>query len=118
LEEVVTGGRRQGHLIGGVGHLRTPEPPTPHVPTTDGDDRTLHDHQSHLPPPLSKPTSPHTTTIATGHGVHRRRLSASGASFDLCHALHAHHKNALWQEVTQVSHPLVIAIAMMKVSPP
>jgi hypothetical protein len=29
----------------------------------------------------------------------------------LHHALHAHHTNALWQEVTQVSHPLVIAIA-------
>jgi hypothetical protein len=33
-------------------------------------------------------------------------------------ALHAHHTNALWKEVTQVSHPLVIAIAMMNISPP
>jgi hypothetical protein len=38
------------------------------------------------------------------------------AATALHHALHAHHTNALWQEVTQVSHLLVINIAMMKIN--
>jgi hypothetical protein len=36
-------------------------------------------------------------------------------------ALHGHHTNALWQEVKQVSHPLVIIVminAMIRESPP
>jgi hypothetical protein len=39
----------------------------------------------------------------------------------LHHALHDHHKNALWQEVKQVSHPLVMILimsVMVRESPP
>jgi hypothetical protein len=39
----------------------------------------------------------------------------------LHHTLHGHHTNALWQEVKQVSHPLVMIVmmnVMMRESPP
>jgi hypothetical protein len=36
----------------------------------------------------------------------------------LHHALHGHHTNALWQEVNQVSHPLVMMSVMLRESPP
>jgi hypothetical protein len=35
----------------------------------------------------------------------------------LHHALYDHHTNALWQEVNQVSHPLVTIVMVME-SPP
>jgi hypothetical protein len=82
LEEVIAAGRRRGHRIGGVGHRRTPEPPTPRVATITRDDRSTHDRRSHslLPwPPLPKPTAPHTTAITTGPRVRWRRSSALGA---------------------------------------
>jgi hypothetical protein len=39
----------------------------------------------------------------------------------LHHALHGHHTNALWQEVKQISHALVMIVmmnVMMRESPP
>jgi hypothetical protein len=36
----------------------------------------------------------------------------------LHHALHDHHTNALWQEVKQVSHPLVMIVISVRVYPP
>jgi hypothetical protein len=33
-------------------------------------------------------------------------------------ALHGHHTNALWQEVEQVSHPLVMMNVIMRENPP
>jgi hypothetical protein len=77
-------GHHRGHRIGWVGHLRTPEPPTPRATAIAGDDRTLRDRRSHTrlpwpPPPLLKPTAPHATAVPTGPRVHRLRSSASGA---------------------------------------
>jgi hypothetical protein len=43
------------------------------------------------------------------------------ATITLHHALHVHHINALWKEVNQVSHPLVMIvmmIVMVRESPP
>jgi hypothetical protein len=40
------------------------------------------------------------------------------ASIALHHALHGHHTNALWQEVKQVSHPLVMMNVMIRENPP
>jgi hypothetical protein len=43
------------------------------------------------------------------------------AATALHHALHGHHTNALWQEVKQVSHPLVMIVminVMMRKNPP
>jgi hypothetical protein len=47
------------------------------------------------------------------------KMNLQGAATStLRHALHNHHINALWQEVTILSHPLVmIVIAMMKINP-
>jgi hypothetical protein len=85
LEAVVAKGRRQGHRIGGVGHRRTPEPPTLRVAAIAGDDRASHDHQSHLrllcpPLPLPKPTASRATAVVTGPEVYHRRSSDLGAS--------------------------------------
>jgi hypothetical protein len=52
------------------------------------DDRASRDRRndprsSWPPPPLSMPTTPHATAVATGPRVRRRRSSASGASSQL-----------------------------------
>jgi hypothetical protein len=59
--------------IGGVGHRRTPEPPTPRVSALAGDDRASHDRWCHPrrpwpPPTLSKYIVPCATTVGTGYG--------------------------------------------------
>jgi hypothetical protein len=40
------------------------------------------------------------------------------ATTALHHALHVHHMDALWQEVNQVFHPLVMMSVMVRESPP
>jgi hypothetical protein len=50
-----------------------------------------------------------------------KMILQGSASTTLHHALHGHHTNALWQEVNQVSHPLVMIVmmsVMVRESPP
>jgi hypothetical protein len=68
--------------------LKDAEPPTPRVAAIARDDRASRDCQSHPhllwpPPPLSRPTAPRATAVATGPGVRRHRSFASGASSPL-----------------------------------
>jgi hypothetical protein len=70
LEEVVTGGLRRDHRIGGVGHRRTPEPQTLAVPASR-DCRRRRSHPCLAWQSLLVMATPHGAPPTLAHRGHR-----------------------------------------------